>query len=301
MAFRTVVISSRCKLEYSLNYLICRSDVETRVCLDEISTLIIQNVGVALTAALLSELEKKNVKVIFCDSKSNPQAELVPYYGAYNNYEKILIQQSWDNTVKALLWQRIIQEKIKSESRNLEYLLSVIQEESLKRAVGEKLARVRQYEEDVQKGDATNREGLAAKEYFSGCFGASFSRSDFSDTNMFLNYGYSIVLSAINRYLKALGYLTEVGVHHIGGENPFNLSCDFLEPFRAYVDFLVLSKKVDKTNFKDRLIAILTDQVNYRGQKMFFDNALSLYVRDALISLKEGNPSKMQFISYELN
>ena len=41
MAFRTVIVKNRCKLEYSLNYLVCRGDEEKRILLDEIEFLII--------------------------------------------------------------------------------------------------------------------------------------------------------------------------------------------------------------------------------------------------------------------
>ena len=88
MAFRTIVIKNRCKLEYSLNYLVCRGEDEKKILLDEIEFLIIQNTGVAITCALLSALVEKKVKVIFCDGKSNPQAELTPYYNNYSTYKK---------------------------------------------------------------------------------------------------------------------------------------------------------------------------------------------------------------------
>lgn len=84
MGFRTVIVSSRCKLECRLNYLVLRGETERKIHLGEINTLIVQSTAVSLTAALLCELVKNNVKVIFCDDKNSPQSELVPYYGAHN-------------------------------------------------------------------------------------------------------------------------------------------------------------------------------------------------------------------------
>ena len=89
MGFRTIVINSRCKLELKLNYLVCKGDETKRVFIDEISTLIIHSTAVVITTALLSELVKKNVKVIICDEKHNPLAEFLPYYGSYNNSLKL--------------------------------------------------------------------------------------------------------------------------------------------------------------------------------------------------------------------
>ena len=65
MSFRTVVIKSRAKLEVRLNALIVRGETEKKIFINEISTLIIQSTAVSLTAALLNELIKSNVKVIF--------------------------------------------------------------------------------------------------------------------------------------------------------------------------------------------------------------------------------------------
>ena len=78
MGFRTVIIKTRAKLESRLNYLIIRSDRgENKIYLSEINTLIIQSTAVSMTAALLNDLTKKNVKIIFCDEKHNPFGELL--------------------------------------------------------------------------------------------------------------------------------------------------------------------------------------------------------------------------------
>ena len=75
MGFRTVIVNSRSKLEFRLNYLVIRGEKEKRIFINEINTLIVQSTAVSLTAALLCELVKSKVKVIFCDEKNNPKAE----------------------------------------------------------------------------------------------------------------------------------------------------------------------------------------------------------------------------------
>lgn len=67
MSWRTVVVSSSAKLDYQMGYLVVRKDTTIKVHISEISVLIIESTAVAMTAALLSELIKKKVKVIFCD------------------------------------------------------------------------------------------------------------------------------------------------------------------------------------------------------------------------------------------
>ena len=81
MSWRTVVISSRSKLDYQLGYMVVRAESTKKVFLDEISLLIIENPATALTGCLIEALNEKKIKVIFCDTKRNPIAELVPYYG----------------------------------------------------------------------------------------------------------------------------------------------------------------------------------------------------------------------------
>ena len=96
MGFRTVIIKNRAKLELRLNSLIIRGEQERKIYIGEINTLIVQSTAVSLTASLLSELIRNNIKVIFCDEKHNPQAELLPYYGAHNTSKRYKEQIAWD-------------------------------------------------------------------------------------------------------------------------------------------------------------------------------------------------------------
>ncbi len=77
MSWRTVIISSRCKLDLKLGYMVVRGETVQRIFLDEIAMVIIENPAVSMTGCLLSELIARKIKVIFCDGKRSPQAELV--------------------------------------------------------------------------------------------------------------------------------------------------------------------------------------------------------------------------------
>ena len=79
MGVRTVIVKNRSKLDLKMNDLVCRSQEITKVFIPEISTLILESTAISLTSALVSELIKNNVKIIFCDEKHNPESELVPY------------------------------------------------------------------------------------------------------------------------------------------------------------------------------------------------------------------------------
>ena len=84
MSWRVVVVRGRCKLEYKLGYLVCRGEEVKKLFLNEISSLVVESTAVSLTAALLSELIKNKVNVLFCDENHNPVSQLLPLYGRHD-------------------------------------------------------------------------------------------------------------------------------------------------------------------------------------------------------------------------
>lgn len=289
MSFRTIVVKKRCKLEFLLNYLVCRNeDGEKKVLINEISTLIIQSTCVSITTALISNLVENNVKIIFCDAKSNPQSELVAYNGTFDSYSKLTEQLSFSKESKNNIWQSIIKEKIFRQALNL------------KEIDYKNYVKLLEYKDQVEPGDATNREGHAAKVYFNCLFGNDFSRNKDCEINMFLDYGYSIILSAINRTVKSLGYYIELGIHHIGKTNPFNYSCDLMETLRPLIDKMVINEEVVADDFKEKFINILNGKVYINGMEMYLENAIKVYVQSINNALKNNDASLIKFIEYEL-
>ncbi|MEG0895250.1 MAG: CRISPR-associated endonuclease Cas1, partial [Oscillospiraceae bacterium] len=119
MSWRIVEISKRAKLDLKLNYLVIRESEVVKIHLSEISTLIIENTSVSLTAALLVELCKRKIKVIFCDEKRNPIFENIGYYGSHDTSMKIKEQINWDENAKQCVWTEIVREKISKQRNNL--------------------------------------------------------------------------------------------------------------------------------------------------------------------------------------
>lgn len=290
MSFRSIIINSRCKLDYSLNYMVIHKGLEEkRILLDEIKIICINSTQVSLTCALISECLKKKIKIIFSDEKHNPNGEITPYYNNYYTYRKFKEQINFKDEFKYILWQKIIKSKINNQAINLknagfdnEYLV------------------LQQYKNEVELDDKTNREGIAAKIYFKTLFGEDFSRSEYCEENIYLDYGYSIILSTINRIIKMYGYYTELGIHHIGESNSFNLSCDFIEPIRPLVDKYVLDGIVNIDNYKEEYIKMLELKVKFNNRIIFLDNALEEYVESLLLYLKSGDLERIKFIEYEL-
>ena len=289
MAFRNVIIVSRCKLDYSLNYLVIHKGIDVKkILLDEIRVICLNTTQVSITTALISECLKKKIKIILSDEKHNPVGEITPYYNNYYAYRKLKEQINFSDDVKDYLWQQLIKNKIYNQYLNL------------KEASLEECNILAKYIDEVTLGDNLNREGIAAKVYFKSLFGPGFNRDLVCPENIFLDYGYSIILSSINRLVKMYGYYTEIGIHHIGESNSFNLSCDLMEPLRPLVDRYVINGYVNLDNYKEEYVKMLELKVKYDNKITFLDNALEEYVEDILAYLKTEDKTKIKFIEYEL-
>ena len=289
MSWRTVVISHRCKLDLNLGYMVIRGETETkRIFLEEVSMLIIEDPAVSLTGCLLASLTERKIKVILCDTKRNPTAELVPFYGSHDCSRKLRAQITWDQHLKDTVWREIVSDKIRKQADFL-YDLG-------RRDEGDLLT---SYLAEITPGDTTNREGHAAKVYFNALFGMQFTRSEECATNSALNYGYGILLSIFNREIVANGYLTQLGVFHDNMFNHFNLSCDLMEPFRILVDRHVASCRFTEfgTEEKHAVLAFLNIDVRIDNTTQTLVNAVKIYVRSVFDALNDGDPAKIKHYS----
>lgn len=290
MSWRIVNISSISKLDLKLNYLVVRTENKiTKINLSEISILIIENTAVSLTAALLNEMIKRKIKIIFCDEKRNPASELIGYYGSSDTSLRVRSQIAWNDEIKELIWAEIVKEKIGNQSK-------IIKKFSLNN-----YELMQEYVNEVKLNDSDNREAYAAKVYFNSLFGKSFSRSTNCSINSALNYGYMIMLSAFNREIVSSGYLTMLGIHHKNMFNQFNLSCDFIEPFRVLVDervYLNMPEKFEKEE-KMMMLDVLNNQVKIDGKIQYVNNAIKIYVNSIFEALEEKDISKIKFLDYE--
>lgn len=291
MSWRTVVISKTSKLDYSLGYMVVR-DVEntTKVHISEISFLIIGSTSVSLTSYLLNELVKAKVKIIFCDEKRNPSFEITPYYGSHDCSIKLKRQIGWSENSKKYIWTEIVCEKIRNQA------------EVLMRFNLNKADRLFNYIDEIEFGDSSNREGHAAKVYFNELFGKDFSRTKDCPVNAALNFGYSLILSAVNREVVCCGYLTQLGLFHDNMFNQYNLSCDLMEPIRPFVDACV--KKMNPDSFgKDEKIVLLNllhKDFSVASRTNTLINAIKIYCKSVFNAIEENDVNLISFIKNEL-
>ena len=274
MGFRSVCIESRCRCSYSGGYLVVTGESSTtKIHLSEIASLTFCSTKVYVSGYLMSELAKSKIPVVFSDEKCFPVAESLPLHGSHNCAARIKSQLEWTAPAKKRLWQKVVRDKIGVQAEVL-----------LMNDAAKEAKMLRAYADEVRSGDPTNREAAAAGLYFSTLFGPGFSRDQDSDLNAALNYGYSILLSRVSREIVSHGYITQYGINHRNDFNQWNMSCDFIEPFRPFVDITVIRSGMLTfgTEMRRLLLDIMNREVKYDHGEYKFGSVVSRYVQDCL-------------------
>ena len=289
--WRVIVITGRSKLDLRYNSISIRRDNGTDfIHIGEVNTLILETTTISITAALMCELIKQKVKVIFCDEKSNPHFELLPFYGSHDCSAKIKEQIAWTDFLKESLWTIIVTEKIENQMK----LLKKLNKEEYKI--------LQEYASQIEHNDNTNREGHSAKIYFSALFGNNFSRNKENSLNAFLNYGYQFLLSAFNKEIVANGYLTQIGIFHKNMFNYYNLSSDLMEPFRVIVDELAYKENPQKfeKDEKRKLQNILNLKFRINNVNHYLSDVIKIYTKSIFDALSSNDLSLVRFFQDEL-
>ena len=228
--------------------------------IEDIGCVVLENQMISITLPLLNELVKNNVAVILCDNKQMPTAMLQSLDANCTQAESLKYQLGVSEPMKKQAWKQIIEAKIRNQA-------SVLKNTQNKGEV------LKPFYTNVKSGDSDNREGLAAKTYWSNLFGKNFKRErEGCPPNSLLNYGYSILRAATARALLGSGLLPNLGIFHKSRYNAFPLADDVMEPYRPYVDNLVFQLYKDgkfelNKDSKTTILHILSCDVNI-GQVM---------------------------------
>lgn len=254
-----------------------KEDDVAKIHLSEISSIMLQTMRVYISAYLMAELAKSKISLVYSDGKCNPIGQALPLYGAHNVSKRIQEQLAWGEPIKKRVWQRVVREKIRQQA-------SLLADRDLPEARVLKAA-----VDEVRSGDTTNREAHAARVYFQSLFGQGFSRDACCPANDALNYGYAVLLSAVNREIVSRGYLTQCGICHHSEYNEFNLACDLMEPFRPVVDRMVdewIGAEFD-SGARRMLGDLMNTMVGYRGGAYKLGSVVSLFVQDCINALNK--------------
>ena len=284
MGYRQVIIKKSEKLHFKDNQLIIDKDESSiKVPLEDISYILIEDSSTVLTTRLLAELGKNAISLIVCDEKFEPTSIMYPYNYHFKQLDVFSHQLEIDDSIKNEFWNQIVKRKIENSIRVLE----MTSKEEFP------ISKLTEYINEITDGDSKNREGLAAKMYFRSLFGSDFIRFYDDNVNAALNYGYTIIASAIIRNLAVYGLNTYLGIHHSSKINNFNLAYDFLEPYRSVVDKFVYDNKDDivlplSFEFRKKLINLLNKEVLHHNKKYTIEYSIGLLIKSYIKSFSSG-------------
>lgn len=254
--------------------------------IEDIGFVIIENPMISITVPLLNELAENNVSVVFCDKKQMPKTMLMPLEGNTTQQESYKYQLEASAPTKKNVWKQLVESKIRNQS-------------ILLNKVGKNGDILKQYYMNVKSGDTDNREGAAAREYWSRLFDEGFKRKrEGLPPNNLLNYGYTILRAAVSRALIGSGLYPAFGVFHRNRYNAFPLADDVMEPYRPFVDeivhYLYYEEGVTELDnqSKSKLLRLLFSDVKMEKVTRPLENALSLTTA-SLLKYYKGETDKL--------
>lgn len=220
-----------------------KADAVKTIPIEDIGVVVLDNKQITITQGLMEALLENNCAVITCDNSHLPVGLLLPLYGNTTQNERFRQQLDASLPLKKQLWQQTVQAKIGNQAA------------VLKKSRGVEIGNMLKWQNDVRSGDPDNMEGRAAAYYWKNIFPEvdDFTRDrDGVSPNNLLNYGYAILRAVVARSLVASGLLSTLGIHHHNRYNAYCLADDIMEPYRPYVDNLVVGY-TDENGYPDEL------------------------------------------------
>lgn len=274
MIKRTLYFGSPAYLSYRLKQLVIKraSEIEGEKS-EEIKTVPVEDIGIVVidhpqitfTSGLIEALLEENVAFITCDSKHLPTGLMLSLIGHSVQNERIRYQLEASLPLKKALWQQTIEYKIRNQAAVLKYV------------TGEDAKNMLAWSKSVKSGDSENLEGRAAAFYWKNVFvdDPLFLRGQEGEyPNNLLNYGYAILRAIVARALVSSGMLPVIGIYHHNRYNDYCLADDIMEPYRPYVDRLVLNIMEEypgiwelTKEIKSRLLSIPVLDVDIDGHR----------------------------------
>lgn len=273
-----------------------KQEAEVTKPIEDIGIVILDNKRITITQGLLEALLENNCAVITCDSHSMPVGLMLPLYGNSTQNERFREQLEASLPLRKQLWQQTIKAKIENQAAVLASY-SKVSTKAMER-----------WANDVRSGDPENIEGRAAAYYWKNVFSefkqlAGFTRDrNGIPPNNLLNYGYAILRAIVARGLVSSGMLPTLGIHHHNRYNAYCLADDIMEPYRPYVDQLVLSivsecepDDMELTKeVKFKLLGIPTIEVTVNGKR----SPLMVAVTQTTASLYKCFSGELRRIAY---
>jgi CRISPR-associated protein Cas1 len=199
--------------------------------IEDIGVLILDHQQITISQALIAKLLANNVALITCDNSHHPTGMLLNLDGHTLQSQKFQAQVEASVPLKKQLWQQTIITKINNQAAMLESI-----------RIGAK--NMRSLAAEVKSGDSENHEAIAAVYYWKNIFPLfpDFKRERFGEApNNLLNYGYAILRAVVARSIVSSGMLPTLGIFHRNQYNAYCLADDIMEPYRPFVDKVVVN------------------------------------------------------------
>jgi len=259
--------------------------------IEDIGVVVIDHPQIILTHLLINALLENNTALITCDDRHMPSGLLLPLEGNTIQSERFKHQINASEPLRKQLWQQTIRQKISNQA-------ALLKEQQ------KKVENMKYWADQVKSGDSENHEARAAAYYWSELFDSSFDFRRDPDgiaPNSQLNYGYAILRAVVARSLVSSGLLPTFGIHHHNRYNAYCLADDIMEPYRPYVDKVVLeiikgddiSEELSKAQ-KAKLLQIPVLDVTINGRR----SPLMLAVQQTTASLAKCFKQELRRIEY---
>lgn len=233
--------------------------------IEDIGVVVLDHKQITLTQGVIEKLLENNCALITCGSNRMPVGLMLPLCGNTTQNERFRSQLNISLPLQKQLWQQTVQYKIHNQASVLGGMRGTI------------VKNMQAWVKEVKSGDPDNLEARAAAYYWRNLFPEipDFTRDRGGcPPNNLLNYGYAILRAVVARSLVISGLLPTLGIHHHNRYNAYCLADDIMEPYRPYVDELVV-KIVDSgvdcseltKEIKSQLLTIPVIDVVINGER----------------------------------
>lgn len=286
MAYRNIIVTRNISISIH-NYQLVIGNKDMCVPLEDINCLVLEHAGITISSGVLQRLSEKGCLVYICDEKHLPATVVLPMAKHSRHFKMLTAQVTMTKPKQNRIWQQIVKQKVANQAM------------CLKMCGKENADQIYNMIKRVQSGDKTNIEAQAAALYFKSLFGSGFTRGDDNGINAALNYGYSILRGQIARSIVCYGFEPSIGINHHSQLNNFNLADDFIEPYRAMVDYFVYTqfhleeeKELSK-EMRYQLVDIVNYDMGIRGEKHVIHHAVDKMVA-SYNSILIGNKDELE-------
>ena len=271
---------------------VLKEQAERTIPVEDIGVVVLDHRRITITSGALDALLENNCAVITCNAQGHPVGLLLPLSGNTLQSERFREQIASSLPLRKQLWQQTIKQKITKQAA------------VLRSVTGNDEKCMQVWAEQVRSGDPDNIEARAAAYYWQHLFPElpHFVRArEGEPPNNLLNYGYAILRAVVARALVGSGLLPTLGIHHHNRYNAYCLADDIMEPYRPYVDRLVLN--IIRTNgvvdqltreLKSQLLVIPALDVVVNGKR----SPLMIAVQQTTASLYKCFSGEQRRVSY---